>query len=363
MIGTYIGIGRSGQSWAAYWATQSEVLFFGEVSKISAGKLYNQKQGASDWLTVAGAAGSYTFQCPNTAPYIAADTDYVWFWGVQKTITEAQLIGYDFARTIVKYDDNAPYAIRWIMILKAGETLSVIKRNKLFQSFELHFLWDNNANFTYGRFKGNRIGYNPLPITDADGNIYTTVIIGGQKIIIQDLKTTKYNDGSTIPSGLSNANWALEDGSAGRDGAFAFPNNSSANKAAYGLLYNWYCVINAKGIAPLGCRVMTQVDFDTLKTTLGGTLVGMADKLKESGTTYWNAVNGGTNSSGFGARGGGYRGSDGVIAGFKTAGIWNLSDSFSATNFKRFYCLNNDANAGNDNENKRYGNSVRCIKI
>ena len=92
-----LGFGGSSASWSSYWKQQSDVLFFGEVSKIADGKLYNQKVGATDFLTVGGSAGSYTFQCPNTAPYIAADTDYIWFKSdaSQRTTTEAELIGYD----------------------------------------------------------------------------------------------------------------------------------------------------------------------------------------------------------------------------------------------------------------------------
>ena len=80
----YIGIGitvlgSSSFLWSQYWASQSEVLFLGEISKITGGRLYNQKTDATDYLVLAGAAGSYTFQCPDTAPYIAADTDFIWF--------------------------------------------------------------------------------------------------------------------------------------------------------------------------------------------------------------------------------------------------------------------------------------------
>jgi hypothetical protein len=114
----------SSRSWPSYWANSGLFLFFGETSKITGGKLYNQVDGSTDWLTVAGSPN--TFQCPNTAPYIAADTDYIWFKtdASQRTATQAELVGYDFPRTPVKYDDNSPYAIREILILKAGETLT-----------------------------------------------------------------------------------------------------------------------------------------------------------------------------------------------------------------------------------------------
>jgi hypothetical protein len=134
-------------------------LFFGEISKITGGRLYNQKSGASDYLTVGGSAGSYTFQCPNTAPYKAADTDYIWFKTdeTQRTTTEAELIGYDLQRTPVKYDDNSPNSIRAIMILSSSVTGN--KLNKLFRDMYLPIEWQNNTN-AFGHIKSNRMGQN-----------------------------------------------------------------------------------------------------------------------------------------------------------------------------------------------------------
>ena len=149
--------------WSAYWASQTDLfLFFAEVSKVSDGKLYNQMRGSSDYLTVAGAAGSYTFQCPNTADYIAADYDYLWFQidTSQRTVTEAELIGYDFQATPIKYDDADPYTLRWIAIRKSGVTFAGTDKIKLYQSFYLPILWDGTLN-AYGHIKGNRYAWNP----------------------------------------------------------------------------------------------------------------------------------------------------------------------------------------------------------
>ena len=117
----------------------------------------NKVPGSSDYLTVAGVAGSETYQCPNTAAYKAADTDYIWFRtdATQRTTTTAELIGYDLQRTPVKYDDDAPYQIRAILILKTGETLSTIKLDKLHQDLDLPLFWSGVANVN-GVIKGNR---------------------------------------------------------------------------------------------------------------------------------------------------------------------------------------------------------------
>jgi hypothetical protein len=137
----------------------TKVLFWGKYSEISGGRMPNKITGSTDYLTVAGSAGSETYQCPNTAPYIAADTDYIWFKtdASQRTTTTAELIGYDLQRTPVKYDDNTPNALRDIMILKAGEVLSASERNNLFQYMWLSILWDNVLN-AYGHIKSNRAG-------------------------------------------------------------------------------------------------------------------------------------------------------------------------------------------------------------
>lgn len=130
--------------WSSYWASQPEVLFFGLYSEISAGKMPNKVTGATDFLTVDGSAGSETYQCPNTAAYIAADTDYIWFKTdtTQRTTTTAELIGYDLQKTPIYYLDDAPNSIVAILILKAGEVLSATKMDKLHADFRLPILWD-----------------------------------------------------------------------------------------------------------------------------------------------------------------------------------------------------------------------------
>lgn len=162
MPGIFIGnsiVNQVGSSWSSYWESQDEVLFFAETKDIADGKLYNKKSGSSDYLTVAGEAGSYTFQCPNTADYIAADeSDTLWFnflTGLNRTVTTAELIGFDISRTPVRYGDSSPYSLEGIMILKSGTSFSEEDRNRLFKEFRLSVLWDNSFN-PYGYLKGNK---------------------------------------------------------------------------------------------------------------------------------------------------------------------------------------------------------------
>ena len=45
------------------------------------------------------------------------------------------------------------------------------------------------------------------PCVDVDGNYYAQTKIGKQTWMAENLKTTKYRDGSEIPTGYSNSEW------------------------------------------------------------------------------------------------------------------------------------------------------------
>lgn len=141
-----------GASWDAFWKSQPEVLFFGLYSEISGGQMPNKVTGATDFLTVAGVAGSETYQAPDTAPYQIADTDYIWFKTdvSQRTTTTAELIGYDFTRTIIKYANTSPYVIEAIMILSSD-----VDTAKMRDDFDLSVWWNDTLS-AHGNLKGNR---------------------------------------------------------------------------------------------------------------------------------------------------------------------------------------------------------------
>ena len=139
-------------------------------------------------------------------------------------------------------------------------------------------------------------------VTDIDGNVYKTVTIGTQEWMVENLKTTKYNDGVLIPN-VTDYTW----GNLQTD-AYCWYNNDIANKAPYGALYNWFAAKSSK-LCPTGWHVATLEDWTKIVTYLGGPDVA-GGKLKEAGTTHWLDQNvGATNESGFTALPGGYRGS------------------------------------------------------
>lgn len=143
-------------------------------------------------------------------------------------------------------------------------------------------------------------------ITDIDGNVYNTVSIGGECWTVQNLKTTKYNDGTAIPTGLSDVIWAAD-----TVGAFAIYNDDPANNVTYGKLYNWYAVKTGK-LSIDGWHIPDTSEVSALRNFTGGFFSG--GKLK-SVSSLWGLGNvGASNSTGFSALPGGMRQQSGGYA-------------------------------------------------
>lgn len=154
-------------------------------------------------------------------------------------------------------------------------------------------------------------GYETGSVVDVEGNNYKTVKIGDQWWMAENLKTTKYNDGTSIPNVTSDGTWALM-----ASGAYCWYNNDIANKSIYGALYNWHTA-NTQKLCPEGWHVPSDSEWTTLATALGGRDTA-GGKLKEDGTAHWRSPNdGATNESGFTALPGGYRRNNGPF-GYET---------------------------------------------
>ncbi len=196
-------------------------------------------------------------------------------------------------------------------------------------------------------------------ITDIDGNIYNIISIGTQIWMKENLKVTKYNDGTAIPN--------VTDAWAGlTTPAYCWQNNDEGtNKAVYGALYNWYTVNTGK-LCPSGWHVPSDAEWTGLTTFLGGESIAGA-KLKETGTTHWTNPNtGATNETGFTALAGGSRtGEFGNGSGFSVPGlngVWWSATTISGSTVWRRYMTNSNTIVSRDFSYKFDGLSVRCIK-
>lgn len=138
-------------------------------------------------------------------------------------------------------------------------------------------------------------------VTDIDGNVYQTVTIGTQVWMVENLKTTKFRDGTSIQNITDESEWYKI-----TSPAYCWYNNDISNKRTYGALYNWYAVNTGK-LAPTGWHVPTDDEWTTLYTYLGGADFA-GGKMKETGTAHWESPNtGATNMSGFTGLPGGFQ--------------------------------------------------------
>jgi uncharacterized protein (TIGR02145 family) len=209
-----------------------------------------------------------------------------------------------------------------------------------------------------GTAYGNEVSFTTIAfstgntVTDIDGNTYKTVVIGTQTWMAENLKTTKYNDDTTIPNVTDSAAWAEL-----TTPAYCWYNNDvTTYKATYGALYNWYTV-NTGNLCPTGWHVPSDTEWTTLTTYLSGESVA-GGKLKEIGTSHWSSPNtGASNSSGFTALPGGGRGTFSL---FQNVGIfghwWSSTDIW-------YRGLRYDKSSITRNPSiKSYGFSVRCVR-
>jgi len=225
-----------------------------------------------------------------------------------------------------------------------------------------------------GTAYGNKESFTTSPgglsgtVTDIEGNIYNTVIIGSQIWMGENLKTTMYNDGTPINCVTDNMTWITL-----TTAAYCDFNNDPAFSSTYGRLYNWYAVdINeatsvasngGKNVCPTGWHVPSDADWNTLITFLGGEQVA-GGKLKEAGTTHWGNPNlGATNETGFTAIPGGYRGN---MGGYSTyirdyANFWN-STGYSSAFAWTIGLVSQGTYLWIETNFKSKGYSVRCIK-
>lgn len=202
-------------------------------------------------------------------------------------------------------------------------------------------------------------------MTDQDGNEYKTIVIGTQTWMAENLRTTKYRDGSAIPNVTDNTAWAKL-----TTGAYCNYNNTTSADtiATYGRLYNWYAFADSRMIAPTGWHVPTDAEWATLTTYLGGESVA-GEKMKEIGTVHWLRLrNWATNESGFTALPSGFRGGfdaeTGIFGMFinlgNVGGWWSITES----GWRNSWCRNLDYGTSFDRGSRSWyeGIAVRLIK-
>ncbi len=193
-------------------------------------------------------------------------------------------------------------------------------------------------------------------VKDIDGNSYKTVNIGNQVWLKENLKTTRYNDGTPIPQVTDNDSWVGLSAP-----AYCWYANDSANKDTYGALYNFYAVATNK-LCPSGWHAASHSEWTDLVNYIGDASVA-GDKLKEAGTSHWKSPNtNADNEFGFSALPGGYRSFNGAFNYLWIAGYWWSSTLLKSSTVYFWYMRYDIRYIDKFIAEKNNGFSIRCIK-
>jgi uncharacterized protein (TIGR02145 family) len=214
----------------------------------------------------------------------------------------------------------------------------------------------------------------PVTVKDTSGNVYQTVTLGTQTWMSENLKTTKFNDGTVIPEVTVNNDWQNL-----TTAAYCWYNNDeTAFKPTYGALYNGYAV-NTK-LCPSGWHIPSNSDWEDLELFLqdhgynyDGTTTGNKYAKAMATATGWtfNSSTGTVgntdypekqNSSGFSGYPAGYRIGYGTSYHSGDQTFWWSADEASSEAIYYLSITNNYASAAIYYSSKTTGFSVRCLK-
>jgi uncharacterized protein (TIGR02145 family) len=212
---------------------------------------------------------------------------------------------------------------------------------------------------------------------DIDNNKYNTVKIVSQCWMSENLRVTKYNDGTDIPLDESGGATGNEPGVtwvSRTTGARTVNGHSATNLATYGYLYNWYAAkgiasagsTSYKNICPEGWRVPTDGDWDVLVSFLNGSSQAggkMKSTVTQPLTGGWDTPNtAATNESGFSALPSGFRDYDNTFGGIRrSSSIWSSTPHDPSNSLYR-YMNYNFGDLGRTFAINQVGNSIRCLK-
>ncbi|MEB3119758.1 MAG: fibrobacter succinogenes major paralogous domain-containing protein [Snowella sp.] len=195
-------------------------------------------------------------------------------------------------------------------------------------------------------------GWLSLKVVSSSQEI-ASIKIGNQIWMLENLNVSTFRDGSSITQVTDQAAWDNLS-----TGAMCDYLNDPTYTDIYGKLYNYYAIVDSRGLCPSGWHVPSDAEYTTLTSFLGGNAGG---KMKSSGFKTPNK--GATNSSGFTALPGGNRiwGGAGFGSESSVGSWWTSTEATSTTAYVRELgdgfgdCLRSI-------KNKKMGASVRCIK-
>jgi uncharacterized protein (TIGR02145 family) len=194
-------------------------------------------------------------------------------------------------------------------------------------------------------------------VKDIDGNTYKTVKIGTQLWMAENLKTTRFNNGTEIPLITDTTSW----GSLKTPGFCWYDNNPATYKDIYGALYNGFTAADTS-LCPDGWHIPSKEELKQLSIFLGDS-ASAGGKLKEEGTVHWLTPNkGADNSTGFAALASGIRYFEGSYSSvLNYTGFWSATKAGTTDQwFMGLYY--GEAFMVIDHRTSSIGLSIRCVK-
>ncbi len=200
-----------------------------------------------------------------------------------------------------------------------------------------------------------------------DSRTYTSVRLGKQIWMAENLASSHYRNGDQVELIRSNTRWG------NADGACCYFDKTSAYEATFGKLYNWHAVTDPRELAPEGWHIPSDEEWKELEMFLGLSRV-QADYsgwrgekegglLKASGKEYWHAPNQDAKDKyGFAGLPGGYRDVSGDFYVKGYAGYW-----WTSTMEKEYFAWYRTLYHSATKIHRKVGYSgdgfsVRCIK-
>ncbi len=258
----------------------------------------------------------------------------------------------DFECRLIELEPNTRYYFRCAYVKNLVDTFysnTVSITTKLFEINSIEF----NTELSYGQ------------VDDIDNNTYKTIEVGTQTWMAENLKTTKFNNGTAVPLITDMSEFI-----ATQNPAYCNFENEAEKSETLGKLYNWY-VIEEENICPAGWHVATASDWDVLDNFVtenydcsGKAIASRSGWMEAS----WYECNIGNdlalnNSTGFSAIAAGAF-SDYEFGGFGHADVW-WSPQGTSGNYQPSsrYLTRDNSNIGvNSSEDEHKGYSVRCVK-
>ena len=192
---------------------------------------------------------------------------------------------------------------------------------------------------------------------------YAIVKIGTQYWMAENLRATKWVDGTSIPmyKSTEGAQW-----NANTTGAYHVYADDNEYISIFGLLYNGYCVVNGENLAPEGWEIPSQDQWAKLRS-YGGPL---ANNFKSDTDYSWNLGKEGTNVTGFNVWAAGYFSTatgdadDGADAWYWSTSTYydvlTKSDTFQMIRFNQ--TSKNMVRYTTSGHAYTFGHSIRCLR-